>query len=135
MIRRPPRSTLFPYTTLFRSWLAGPVLRLRWATPATAALWVGVDITLGSLLFQWITLANAASDMSIPLRLAPYTGVHGVSFLFMLMSTALALVVLRRPRWQLAWLLLLPLLILLPPLPEPEAAVASAIVLQPNIDE
>src|SRR3989441_8107151 len=24
MIRRPPRSTLFPYTTLFRSQLAGP---------------------------------------------------------------------------------------------------------------
>src|SRR3712207_8181848 len=24
MIRRPPRSTLFPYTTLFRSHLAGP---------------------------------------------------------------------------------------------------------------
>src|SRR3712207_9171251 len=23
MIRRPPRSTLFPYTTLFRSWLYG----------------------------------------------------------------------------------------------------------------
>src|SRR5258708_12104145 len=23
MIRRPPRSTLFPYTTLFRSWLGG----------------------------------------------------------------------------------------------------------------
>src|SRR2546430_5988537 len=23
MIRRPPRSTLFPYTTLFRSWVAG----------------------------------------------------------------------------------------------------------------
>src|SRR2546427_2498591 len=23
MIRRPPRSTLFPYTTLFRSWCAG----------------------------------------------------------------------------------------------------------------
>src|SRR3712207_8970868 len=34
MIRRPPRSTLFPYTTLFRSareafeWLDGPVMRL-----------------------------------------------------------------------------------------------------------
>src|SRR5467141_4806073 len=26
MIRRPPRSTLFPYTTLFRSELAGPVV-------------------------------------------------------------------------------------------------------------
>src|SRR3712207_7583227 len=25
MIRRPPRSTLFPYTTLFRSEVAGPV--------------------------------------------------------------------------------------------------------------
>src|SRR2546425_11529644 len=25
MIRRPPRSTLFPYTTLFRSLLAGPL--------------------------------------------------------------------------------------------------------------
>src|SRR5689334_24792850 len=30
MIRRPPRSTLFPYTTLFRSWAAGtPVLLLQ----------------------------------------------------------------------------------------------------------
>src|SRR2546422_11726219 len=26
MIRRPPRSTLFPYTTLFRSHLSGPAL-------------------------------------------------------------------------------------------------------------
>src|SRR3712207_7741571 len=26
MIRRPPRSTLFPYTTLFRSHVAGPVV-------------------------------------------------------------------------------------------------------------
>src|SRR2546426_7712455 len=29
MIRRPPRSTLFPYTTLFRS--LGPEARRRWA--------------------------------------------------------------------------------------------------------
>src|SRR2546422_2651191 len=30
MIRRPPRSTLFPYTTLFRSWIGfrQPVLRV-----------------------------------------------------------------------------------------------------------
>src|SRR3712207_7020460 len=28
MIRRPPRSTLFPYTTLFRSILVGALLRL-----------------------------------------------------------------------------------------------------------
>src|SRR5256885_14024777 len=31
MIRRPPRSTLFPYTTLFRSMIAvGPLLFARW---------------------------------------------------------------------------------------------------------
>src|SRR5256885_13281971 len=30
MIRRPPRSTLFPYTTLFRSFL---VLSFTWSTP------------------------------------------------------------------------------------------------------
>src|SRR2546422_9790387 len=27
MIRRPPRSTLFPYTTLFRSWSNGMMMR------------------------------------------------------------------------------------------------------------
>src|SRR2546422_1339118 len=37
MIRRPPRSTLFPYTTLFRSWLesangVSPRTRRRYAT-------------------------------------------------------------------------------------------------------
>src|SRR2546428_2937167 len=32
MIRRPPRSTLFPYTTLFRSW-APPTECLRSGTP------------------------------------------------------------------------------------------------------
>src|SRR2546430_5223233 len=35
MIRRPPRSTLFPYTTLFRSRLGKDTLRtgVRWADP------------------------------------------------------------------------------------------------------
>src|SRR6202040_1941146 len=32
MIRRPPRSTLFPYTTLFRSRKRRPSPRARWAT-------------------------------------------------------------------------------------------------------
>src|SRR5690349_22259120 len=38
MIRRPPRSTLFPYTTLFRSFQE----RLTWPLPALAANPVGV---------------------------------------------------------------------------------------------
>src|SRR2546425_9631969 len=35
MIRRPPRSTLFPYTTLFRS---SPATAAATATPATSAI-------------------------------------------------------------------------------------------------
>jgi apolipoprotein N-acyltransferase len=115
--------------------LAGPVLRLRWAVLTIAALWVGVDRTFGSLGFQWVTLGNAGQDMSLPMRLAPYTGVHGLSFAFIMMSAALAVAILRRPRAQLAFLLLLPMLILLPPLPGTEAGAARAILLQPNIDE
>src|SRR3712207_8907733 len=30
MIRRPPRSTLFPYTTLFRSWCVGTTTDRTW---------------------------------------------------------------------------------------------------------
>src|SRR5260370_23153806 len=39
MIRRPPRSTLFPYTTLFRSAMAAPCCSNGWwpAAPATSA--------------------------------------------------------------------------------------------------
>src|SRR5256885_11583574 len=37
MIRRPPRSTLFPYTTLFRSHCPRPVLHALPATPGEAA--------------------------------------------------------------------------------------------------
>src|SRR2546430_12420910 len=33
MIRRPPRSTLFPYTTLFRSWPVVAATPLRYAAP------------------------------------------------------------------------------------------------------
>src|SRR3712207_8525210 len=39
MIRRPPRSTLFPYTTLFRSWLDGLVVVGDEAT-AEAMFWL-----------------------------------------------------------------------------------------------
>src|SRR3712207_7338824 len=37
MIRRPPRSTLFPYTTLFRS--PGVVVRHDWTLPEVRALY------------------------------------------------------------------------------------------------
>src|SRR3989454_7766213 len=50
MIRRPPRSTLFPYTTLFRSWHtirhAGLIWRMRAAacTPSRSAVCIGTAI-------------------------------------------------------------------------------------------
>src|SRR5256885_7396225 len=37
MIRRPPRSTLFPYTTLFRSYLDKPLTRFPFFRPVTGA--------------------------------------------------------------------------------------------------
>src|SRR5256885_8600770 len=44
MIRRPPRSTLFPYTTLFRSAGLAMGIRLSFALivlPMAAAMWLG----------------------------------------------------------------------------------------------
>src|SRR5690349_23051353 len=43
MIRRPPRSTLFPYTTLFRSLLMSGRRRVRSATRSASASWVGIS--------------------------------------------------------------------------------------------
>src|SRR5256885_15334888 len=37
MIRRPPRSTLFPYTTLFRSKVAPPAIVINTAYPGASA--------------------------------------------------------------------------------------------------
>src|SRR2546430_13451521 len=56
MIRRPPRSTLFPYTTLFRSgaqggsiWIAeGDVLRCRLALGAASQKLVGTTLPVGT---------------------------------------------------------------------------------------
>src|SRR2546425_13272697 len=51
MIRRPPRSTLFPYTTLFRS--VNPVIRVR---PSTAvSLQLGPSYTTGWTAAQFVT--------------------------------------------------------------------------------
>src|SRR3712207_7371316 len=57
MIRRPPRSTLFPYTTLFRSWHR---INPRTRTP-TNAIWLaaGGAFVLG-LPYLWNVTAYAA---------------------------------------------------------------------------
>src|SRR2546426_5978532 len=69
MIRRPPRSTLFPYTTLFRS--LGALTALLALTPAGAALvyvsasvWLLLDgrLTAGGLLLAWGVVAVSMVD-------------------------------------------------------------------------
>jgi len=115
--------------------LAGWVMRLRWAALASAALWVGIERTNGPFGFAWLTLGNAGTDMGLPMRLAPFTGVYGLSFVFALMAATLALVFLGRPRRDLAPILLVPALMLLPALPDvtpPDRQVAAA---QSNFEE
>lgn len=114
---------------------AGPLMRRAYAVPAVAALWVAIERTHGSFGFAWHTLGNAGIDMSVPLRLAPFTGVYGLSFVFVVLSAALALVALRRRRREMAWVLALPLLYLLPRLPEASAGLEQATLIQPNISE
>ncbi|MEO8130139.1 MAG: apolipoprotein N-acyltransferase [Bryobacteraceae bacterium] len=115
--------------------LAGVVIHKWYAGPAIAALWVAAERIPTPFGFMWLKLGDAGVDMSIPLRLAPITGVYGISFLFALMSVAIAMIALRRTRRDLLWILMLPVLYLLPALPEAGRPDESAVTLQPNLDE
>jgi apolipoprotein N-acyltransferase len=66
--------------------------------------------------------------------LAQLVGVYGVSFVFAMLAAAVACVVLRQPRLRLAPLLALPLLYLLPAIPQQLPALERALLVQPNID-
>ncbi len=114
--------------------LVGFVMRKPWAMPTAAALWAGLERTHGPLGFAWLDLGNAGINMPIAMRLAPVTGVYGISFVFALIGCAIALIVLRRPRVDLAWLAILLPILLLPPLPQPTAGTETARVVQPNVD-
>src|SRR3712207_8724254 len=52
MIRRPPRSTLFPYTTLFRSWLSANILKnaMGVGIPGTGMIGLPIAVALGALI-------------------------------------------------------------------------------------
>lgn len=116
------------------SMLAGPLMGRMYALPGVALLWAGIERTHGTFGFAWLALGNAGINMSVPLRLAPFTGVYGVSFVLVMLSAALAGVILRRNRVILAPLLALPLLLLLPPVPEGMPATNQVLVVQPNVD-
>src|SRR5256885_8847090 len=68
MIRRPPRSTLFPYTTLFRS---RPAVRTAWAKAVRSADTVGVlqgmiDLLLGPIIPKSATHVPALPVTHVP---------------------------------------------------------------------
>ncbi|MGP8247110.1 MAG: apolipoprotein N-acyltransferase [Bryobacteraceae bacterium] len=117
------------------AWLAGILMRRWWAIPSVAALWVALEATHGSLGFAWLALGNAGIDMSLPLRLAPITGVWGISFLFVMMGTALALAAMGRSRIELLWLLPVLFTLVLPPLPGAARGRETALLVQPNLSE
>ena len=114
--------------------LAGFLMPRWWAIPAVAALWTGIERTHGYFGFAWLDLGNAGIDMPWPMRLAPITGVYGLSFVFAMLSCAVALLLVRRPRRELLWLVALVVLIALPGAPGPAAGSRRALLVQPNID-
>lgn len=113
--------------------LAGWLARSRFALLLIPALWVGIERTHGPLAFAWLTLGDAGIDTPWLMRLAPWTGVYGLSFVFAMTGAAVAtLAVSRENKWRFAPLALLLLIPLLPALPAPEPT-QTALVVQPNI--
>jgi apolipoprotein N-acyltransferase len=115
--------------------LASIVIQRPHALPILAAMWVAAERIPTPFNFMWLKLGDAGLNMGIPIRLAPFTGVYGLSFLFALMAAGLAWVILRRPRRDLFWLTLFALPFALPSLPEQTKSAESAVSVQPNIPE
>jgi apolipoprotein N-acyltransferase len=117
------------------SLLAAVLIKTRFAIPSIAALWTGIERTHATFGFAWLDLGNAAIDMALPLRIAPFLGVYGISFLFALMAATVAVLILHRNRRELYWLAVTPALLLLPDLPAPIAGTETAVAIQPNMSE
>lgn len=115
------------------AWGAGKLIHRWWAIPAIAALWTGLERTQGPLGFAWLMLGNSGIAMSLPLRLAPITGVYGISFLLAAVSAALTLVLLRRPRQELIWLAPFAGLALVAPIGAGEAPAQQAVAVQTRV--
>lgn len=115
--------------------LAGVLVQRRGALLAIPALWVAIERIPGFFFYTWLTLGDAGIDMGVPMRLAPFTGVYGLSFIFAMFGTAVALIVGRRPRTELMYLLLPVGLYLLPALPPPARGGESAVSVQPNLPD
>src|SRR3712207_8219141 len=75
MIRRPPRSTLFPYTTLFRSGCATESLNQRWFERETGRRLTSVQRFLRHPKLEWMgaTLDGFVEDEGAVFRSEEHT--------------------------------------------------------------
>ncbi len=128
------------HTALFAA-LAGPLMRSKWALLAVPALWCGIEHAHGSwglawlgLGFAWLDLGNAGIDWPVLMRLAPLTGVHGLSFVLAMTACAVAMAVLRRSWKEFTPLAGLVLLFALPPGVQQTNGREAVQVVQPNVD-
>lgn len=115
--------------------LAGVVIHRPHGIPIVAAMWVAAERIPTPFNFMWLKLGDAGVNMGIPIRVAPFVGVYGLSFFFAIMSAALAWVILRRPRRDLFWLAIVAIPFALPTLPDQTKSTQSAVSVQPNIPE
>src|SRR6266508_6741777 len=85
MIRRPPRSTLFPYTTLFRSPPARPETRVLWVETPTNPFLRIVDIAAVAQVAHeagaWCVVDNtfASPYLQRPIRLGADAVIHSAT--------------------------------------------------------
>jgi len=116
------------------SLLAGVLIRHWYGPPAIALLWAVLERTQEPLtLFGWLMLGDAGIDMAMPLRVAPFAGVYGLSFLFALTAASMAVILLKQPRRRAYWAAITLLPALLPALPTGLQPDAHAALVQPNL--
>ena len=114
------------------SLVAATVIPSRLAVLLIPGLWIGMEWSqLPTTQFSWLLLGNAGADMPLPMRIAPWLGVYGLSFVFALTSTAVAL---RRRSGIVAVGGIVLVELLLPALPVPSVPKESIVAIQPNID-
>ena len=118
------------------SLFAGVLIDAPFGIPAIAALWTGIERTHPHFGFAWLTLGNAGIDMPLLLRVAPWVGVYGLSFLFALIAAVVAAIILKHNRRLLYWLAAVPAsLLLFPDLPTAQTGDQTALLLQPKAPE
>jgi apolipoprotein N-acyltransferase len=113
--------------------LAGVLVQRPYAVAGVPCLWVAIERLPWLFHYTWLHLGNAGIDMSLPMRLAPFTGVYGLSWVFAALGTAVAVVVFRRSRRHLIWLAQLLVMFVLPPPPGSGVPTLSAVSIQPAI--